>query len=80
MIRRQLKTDEAFAKKYIATTIFLGPDVCFPDGLTPKIAAMILEKYGAEHPEQLTTNPQSFANLAFAYAYSPIIDGIRQCK
>jgi Rap1a immunity proteins len=76
----KLRTDETTAKRYIATVLLVGPDVCFPEGITPKIAAMIIEKYGKEHPEQLTDHPQKFANLAFASAYPSIVNGVRQCK
>jgi hypothetical protein len=70
----RLRTDEVTVKKFIAMTLLVGPDVCFPEGLTSKIAPLILVKYGRDHPEQLTDHPQKFANLAFAYAYpcSPV--------
>jgi hypothetical protein len=70
-----LQTDKAIAGRYMATMLLIGADVCFPDGITPKIAALIIEKYGREHPELLTDNPQKFANLAFAYAYPVISNG-----
>jgi uncharacterized protein YecT (DUF1311 family) len=75
-----LQTDETIAKRYIATMLLIGPDACLPDGLTPKIAALIVEKYGREHPEQLTDNPQKFANLALAFAYPAISNGSYLCK
>jgi hypothetical protein len=33
-----LQTDQATAKRYIATTLLIGPDACFPDGLKTAIA------------------------------------------
>jgi hypothetical protein len=77
---RLLKTDEAFAKRYVATVLLIGLDVCVPHALTPRIAAMIIEKHAREHPEELTNDMVSFANVAFASAYPAAIDGIRQCK
>lgn len=77
---RLLKTDDATGKRYVATALLVGLDVCFPDGMTSKIAAMIIEKYGKEHPERLTDNPQIFAQLAFADAYPSVVDGLRVCN
>jgi hypothetical protein len=75
-----IQTDTATAKRFMATTILLGPDVCVPKGLTPRISAMILEKHGREHPEDLTQDEQSFANFAFMEAYPGVLNGIRQCE
>jgi Rap1a immunity proteins len=74
------QTDKAAAGRLMATMLLIGPDVCFPAGITPKIAALIIEKYGRDHPEQLTDNPQKFANLAFADAYPAVSNGSYLCK
>ena len=60
---RLLKTDEATGKRYVAMALLIGLDVCFPDALTPRIAAMIIEKRAREHPEELTNDMVSFQTL-----------------
>lgn len=61
--------DEVFVKGWIASQALLAPDVCFPETIKPKILAMIISKYGKEHPEQLSDDSFWFAARAFVEAY-----------
>lgn len=61
--------DQATANRYIATSVLLGPDVCFPQQLTPQIVARIIVKYGRDNPAKLTELPWDFASSALLNAY-----------
>jgi hypothetical protein len=61
--------DQTFVLGWIATQVLLAPDVCFPSNVRPKTLAMIISKYGKEHPEELTRDMFVFAASAFQSAY-----------
>jgi hypothetical protein len=62
--------DRDFVASWIvAQVISDAQDVCFPEHINTKILAMILSKYGKEHPEKLTIGMFDFASEAFKAAY-----------
>jgi Ssp1 endopeptidase immunity protein Rap1a len=63
--------DETFVGGWFAEQISLAPDVCFPNKVVPKTLAMIIVKYGKEHPEDLTKDMFVFAGFAFQSTYPP---------
>jgi hypothetical protein len=65
--------DEKFVKGWAASQLTLGFDVCFPEEkMRPKILAMIISKYGKEHPEDMAhVNSFDFAGAAFQSSYPP---------
>ena len=63
--------DETFVTGWSASQALLASDVCFPDKVRPKTLAMIIVKYGKEHPEDLTKNMFVFAGFAFQSSYPP---------
>jgi hypothetical protein len=63
--------DETFVKGWFASQLLLAPDVCFPKNVRPKTLAMIISKYGKEHPETLTQDMYLFVGYAFQSAYPP---------
>jgi len=67
----QWKTDETFVNGWLATQVLLAADVCFPNNMRTKTLAMIISKYGKEHPEDLTKNMFDFAGFVFQSAYPP---------
>jgi hypothetical protein len=63
--------DQTFLNGWLSAQILLAPDVCFPKEIRPKTLAMIIAKFGKEHPEKLTMDMFLFASLAFQSSYPP---------
>jgi hypothetical protein len=56
--------DNETSKRYLATTVLLGHDICLTRNLNPKIIAMVFVKHGQQHPELLTRSSFEFADSA----------------
>jgi Rap1a immunity proteins len=61
--------DEVTLKRYMASTVTVGQDVCLAGNVSPYIAAKIISKYGTDHPEYLTLPFWDFASSALQSAY-----------
>lgn len=61
--------NERFVKGWVASQLLLAPDICFPKNINVKTLAMILVKYGRQHPENLTSDMFKFVGYAFSDAY-----------
>ncbi|MGO9682536.1 MAG: hypothetical protein ACLPTZ_08100 [Beijerinckiaceae bacterium] len=64
------KTNPQEVARYIVSTATFGADVCFPENVNYHTLALVLLKYGREHPEQLSWASIKFAGIAFQSAYS----------
>jgi len=63
--------DDDITKKYLASQLMLGADVCFPKDVRPKTLAMIISEYGRKNPNQLSSDMSLFAGWALQSAYPP---------
>jgi hypothetical protein len=63
-------TDEETVRKYLGISLFLAPRACLPENVTPRILAIVLLKYGRDHPRELTDDMYHFAGRAFSSTYS----------
>lgn len=61
--------EEKIATSYLSIAQYLGQDPCLPDNLTIQTAALIITRYGQDHPEYLTKPDHEFATDALINAH-----------
>jgi hypothetical protein len=64
-----VKTLGPVGVRVITPMAWLGPDSCIPTSTTSHIIVLILNKYGNQHPEELSSLPYTFIQSALADAY-----------
>jgi hypothetical protein len=64
------KTNSQVAAKYVVQNAIFGSEACFPDNINAHQLAMVLVKFGREHPENLHVPALEFSELAFSHAFS----------
>lgn len=61
---------ETIGKRYVATALLAGFDVCIPEKTSIQILTMLVVKYINENPTSLSSSAWSITNYALAGAYT----------